>query len=82
LADEGIVRHRGKIEAVINNARIARDLVAREGSLAAFFWRYAPDWGVINDHAGQCVVRAKVAQARGQFERPRGAICTGTADGG
>jgi len=42
LKDEGIVRHRGKIEAVINNARCARDLVKREGSLAAFIWRYEP----------------------------------------
>lgn len=43
LADEGIVRHRGKIEAVINNAKRARELVEREGSLAAFVWRYEPD---------------------------------------
>jgi DNA-3-methyladenine glycosylase I len=43
LKDGGIVRHRGKIEAVINNAQRARELVEREGSLAAFIWRYAPD---------------------------------------
>jgi DNA-3-methyladenine glycosylase I len=43
LKDQGIVRHRGKIEAVVNNARQARDLVEREGSLAAFIWRYEPD---------------------------------------
>lgn len=43
LNDSGIVRHRGKIEAVINNARRAQDLVGREGSLAAFIWRYEPD---------------------------------------
>jgi DNA-3-methyladenine glycosylase I len=43
LKDEGIVRHRGKIEAVINNARRAQELVEREGSLAAFIWRYEPD---------------------------------------
>jgi len=42
LKNEGIVRHRGKIEAVINNARLARQMVEREGSLAAFFWRYEP----------------------------------------
>ena len=42
LANAGIVRHRGKIEAVINNARRARELVKREGSLAAFLWRYEP----------------------------------------
>jgi len=43
LADAGIVRHRGKIEAVINNARCARELIKREGSLAAFIWRYEPN---------------------------------------
>jgi DNA-3-methyladenine glycosylase I len=42
LKDEGIVRHRGKLEAVINNARRAQELVNREGSLAAFLWRYEP----------------------------------------
>jgi DNA-3-methyladenine glycosylase I len=45
LKDEGIVRHRGKIEAVMNNARRAQDLVAQEGSLAAFIWRYEPGAG-------------------------------------
>ena len=43
LKDEGIVRHRGKIEAVINNARRARELVKREKTLAAFIWRFEPD---------------------------------------
>jgi DNA-3-methyladenine glycosylase I len=43
LKDAGIVRHRGKIEAVINNARRCRELIEREGSLAAFVWRYEPD---------------------------------------
>ena len=43
LADSGIVRHRGKIEAVIHNARMAAELIKREGSLAAFFWRHEPD---------------------------------------
>ena len=43
LKDEGIVRHRGKIEAVINNARQAHELVAEQGSLAAYIWRYEPD---------------------------------------
>lgn len=43
LKNEGIVRHRGKIEAVINNARRVRELVKSEGSLAAFVWRYAPE---------------------------------------
>ena len=112
LKNEGIVRHRGKIEAVMNNARRAQDLVKREGSLAAFFWRYEPEvnqlaepqtvssstesqalskelkkqgWkfvgpttayafmqamGLINDHVGNCVVRAEVESARKRFRRP------------
>ena len=42
MADAGIVRHRGKIEAVINNARQALALCQAHGSLAAFFWRFEP----------------------------------------
>lgn len=40
LKDEGIVRHRGKIEAVLNNARRAVALQAEYGSLAAYFWQH------------------------------------------
>lgn len=43
LKNEGIVRHRGKIEATINNAKRAQDLIKEEGSLAAYIWRYEPD---------------------------------------
>jgi DNA-3-methyladenine glycosylase I len=43
LADAGIIRHRGKIEATIGNARLARDLIESEGALATFLWRYEPD---------------------------------------
>ena len=43
LQDAGSIRHRGKIEATINNARCAQEMVVQEGSLAAFFWRYEPD---------------------------------------
>ncbi|MGC4061230.1 MAG: DNA-3-methyladenine glycosylase I [Aquabacterium sp.] len=113
LGDAGIVRHRGKIEAVINNAARAQELIAQEGSLAAFIWRYEPDhsqlaapqsastsaasialskelkkrgWkfvgpttvyafmqamGLINDHATDCVMRAKATQARKRFKPPR-----------
>jgi DNA-3-methyladenine glycosylase I len=43
LGDAGIVRHRGKIEAVINNAQRAVELVDAEGSLAAYVWRFEPE---------------------------------------
>jgi DNA-3-methyladenine glycosylase I len=42
LNDAGIVRHRGKIESTLNNARRARELIREEGSLARFFWSYEP----------------------------------------
>ena len=42
LADAGIVRHRGKIEAVINNARRAIELAETEGSIARYVWRFEP----------------------------------------
>jgi DNA-3-methyladenine glycosylase I len=49
LGDAGIVRHRGKIEAVINNAKRAKELVRDEGSLAAYFWRFEkqPEQGLL-----------------------------------
>jgi DNA-3-methyladenine glycosylase I len=43
LEDASIVRHRGKIESTINNARRALELVEEEGSLAAFVWRFEPE---------------------------------------
>jgi DNA-3-methyladenine glycosylase I len=42
LQDASIVRHRGKIEAVINNARRLLELQDSEGSLAAYVWRFEP----------------------------------------
>jgi len=42
LQDAGIVRHRGKIEAVINNAARCLELVAEQGSLARYVWGFEP----------------------------------------
>jgi DNA-3-methyladenine glycosylase I len=42
LGDAGIVRHRGKIESTINNARRALELVEERGSLADYFWSFEP----------------------------------------
>lgn len=42
LKDAGIVRHRGKIESTINNAKRARELQEEFGSIAAFVWRFEP----------------------------------------
>ncbi len=42
LGDPAIVRHRGKIESTINNARRVLELRTECGSLAAYAWRYEP----------------------------------------
>jgi len=42
LGNAGIVRHRGKIESTINNARRAKELIGEFGSLAAYAWRFEP----------------------------------------
>ena len=43
LGDEGIVRHRGKIESTINNAQRAIEMRDECGSLSSYFWRWEPD---------------------------------------
>ena len=45
LADAGIVRHRGKIESTVNNARRTLELIEEHGSLAAYLWRFEPPAG-------------------------------------
>ncbi len=46
LGDAGIVRHRGKIEAAIGNARRSLEVAGEFGSLAAYFWPHALAGGV------------------------------------
>ncbi len=43
LSDASIVRNRKKIQAVINNASRAIEMVEQEGSLSTFLWRYQPN---------------------------------------
>jgi DNA-3-methyladenine glycosylase I len=42
LSNAGIIRHRGKIEATINNAQQAYFIIEEFGSLSAYFWQYEP----------------------------------------
>jgi DNA-3-methyladenine glycosylase I len=76
LGDASIVRHRGKIESTINNAGRAVELVAAEGSLAAYVWRFEPDpstrperptWAVLREMSTtpESVALAKDLKKRG-----------------
>lgn len=42
LANAGIVRHRGKIEATIGNAGRVLEIAEEKGSLAAYVWSFEP----------------------------------------
>jgi len=69
LADASIVRNRSKIEAVVNNARRALELVDSEGSLAAYVWRFEPS-GTRNrrtlpSHAPEAQAMARDLKRRG-----------------
>lgn len=64
LQDPGIVRHRGKIEAVVHNAAQAVALVQQQGSLAAYFWRHEPDEATLAAPQSVSTSAASVALAR------------------
>lgn len=55
LADPGIVRHRGKIEAAVTNARAYLEIEGREG-FADFLWRYVDGRPLQNRFASQAEV--------------------------
>ncbi|MGF1742250.1 DNA-3-methyladenine glycosylase I [Vibrio profundum] len=42
LTNAGIIRHRGKIEAAINNAKCAQSIGKEFGSFAAYIWTWEP----------------------------------------
>ncbi|MAC78820.1 MAG: DNA-3-methyladenine glycosylase I [Rhodobacteraceae bacterium] len=64
LGDAGIVRHKGKIAAVINNAKRCCDLVDAEGSLAAYIWRWEPDPATLPDPQTQSTSAASIALSK------------------
>ncbi len=70
LQDEGIIRHRGKIEATINNAQRAIEMVKQEGSIAAYFWAHEPDPADLG--APQSVSTSAVSDAVSKDLKKRG----------
>jgi len=74
LSDAGIIRHRGKIEATINNAQRALELEESEGSLVDWIWSWAqiepdrdgpPDAPKIPAKTERSAALAKELKARG-----------------
>ena len=67
LQDTSIIRHRGKIESTINNARRAQEAVAELGSLGAVVWSYEPDPGgpILEAHTAESTALSKDLKKRG-----------------
>ena len=63
LKDTGIVRHRGKIESTINNAKRAIEMAEEFGTLGAFFWQYEPDEKVRPEKLDYKTIRTLVKTA-------------------
>lgn len=64
VQDTGIIRHRGKIEAVLNNAKRAQELVAEFGSLAAYVWSYEPAVGGLPEPQTASIIPASTAMSK------------------
>jgi DNA-3-methyladenine glycosylase I len=56
LLDAGIVRHRGKIVSTINNAQRAQEMRREFGTLAAYFWRFEPEFETRPDQMTQQIL--------------------------
>ena len=64
MANAGIIRHRGKIRSVINNAARALEMVTSHGSLSAFFWEWAEFGSAPLRTAPPATTEASVALAK------------------
>lgn len=70
LKNSGVVRHRGKIEAVINNAGKILELIEEYGSFAAYVWRHEPI--EISNITAQTESQSAASQAMAKDLRKRG----------
>ncbi|MFT5422558.1 MAG: DNA-3-methyladenine glycosylase I [Phycisphaerales bacterium] len=67
MTDAGLIRHRGKLEAIVSNARAAKRIIARNGSLSEYLWRFTDPSGkgqpVVNGFTTLKQIPTKTAQA-------------------
>ncbi len=69
LGDVGIIRHRGKIEATINNARRAIELIEAEGPLVDWIWSWAVDTPERTDRGGVPTATARSTALSKELKR-------------
>ena len=63
LMNPGIVRHRGKVEGVVQSARIALELMDQPGGLSGFLWQFVDGKPIINRHRTIDTVPTKTPQS-------------------
>jgi len=63
LADPGIVRNRQKIDAAVNNARLALAVVREFGSLDAYLWRFVNGRPIVNAWTSMRDVPSRTAES-------------------
>lgn len=76
LKNEGIIRHRGKIESAIGNAALAIEMEREFGSLAAYFWQWEPEGAdrpsAFDEATLRATTTAKAAAAMSKDLKKRG----------
>ena len=72
VLDAAIVRHRGKIESVVNNAKRAIELIDQKGSLAAFLWQFEPSKPTVLRRRDQIAAKTAESMALSKELKQRG----------
>ncbi len=72
LQNAGIIRHRGKIIATINNANRALELIEEKGSLSDYFWSFKPSEKPCPKDMSEIQSQTKESQALSKDLKKRG----------
>lgn len=67
MNDAGLIRHRGKLEAIVDNARASKRVITEHGSLGSYLWSFVDATGqgspVVNRFTSLKQVPAKTSEA-------------------
>ncbi len=69
LSDAGIIRHRGKIEATIGNARSYLQIMEREGGFSHYLWQFTDGKTLQNNWKDMSQVPAKTKESEAMSKR-------------
>ncbi len=64
LADPGVIRHRGKLESAVGNARVFLELQARHGSFARYLWQFVEGRPILNHRRAMADLPAETPESR------------------